>query len=532
GEGTAITAHVHADAQVSLGPDGTLTVASGGGEWSCPGPGRADGPAALQAGLRRVMLPLISIDGLREPPPLSPLVRIACAIGGSLALVLLVGLETRLGMSWIGAAAGWLPLLLSAVLAARDLSSLHDLLRMPSLPIQALPLGAGVGIALGGKILLHAIRLSRRGPMGWLGAVGLGGLLGAVPGLLAAAPAMAVGLFTLTGGILAALGAVQGHARTMRGYNRVSLLLAVCGLLGLEAAIRQTSVGDFWNGQDRSRGAGTATTLASEFEALAAAEPTTYPSEGYPVLAPPKAAPLRIVCLGGSSTGGAFQNDDLADFYPARLAERLGAGIEVINQGTGGWNSLHIALFAEQSLARLQPDIVTVYAGVNDQVEAPIQYRALHSAWASGALKPGVTGFLDSIRLFQGLRYSIRGLRGSVIAVPPEHTADNLRRVARAARDVGARTLLLSEAVQPRPEAFAPYWRAMGAVAAEHPDTAFVHTAEHLRGLGPRGFLDQNHLSELGHGKLAERLEAALRGHGWLPTHGAPPGGAALPPGR
>jgi hypothetical protein len=74
----------------------------------------------------------------------------------------------------------------------------------------------------------------------------------------------------------------------------------------------------------------------------------------------------------------------------------------------------------------------------------------------------------------------------------------------------------MSEAVQPRPEAFAPYWRAMQGVAEGHPDAAFLHTAEQLRGLGPKGFLDQNHLSDLGHRKLAERVEGALRGKTWL----------------
>ena len=161
---------------------------------------------------------------------------------------------------------------------------------------------------------------------------------------------------------------------------------------------------------------------------------------------------------------------------------------------------------------------MTVYVGVNDQVESPIPYKELHAAWARGALQPGAASILDPVRLFQGLRFAIRGLRGSVIAVPPRDTAQNLRRVIAAAEAVGARTLLMSEAVQPRPEAFQPYWQAMDAVAMETPSAAFVHTAEHLRGLGPRGFLDQNHLSDLGHRKLAERLESALRARGWLGT--------------
>jgi lysophospholipase L1-like esterase len=537
GEGAALPAGTPTRVRVQAGQGGKLAVETDGGAWSCAGAGRATGPVALQAGLRRVALPRLAVDGADLPAPLSPTIRGGIALAGGLALVGLVTLETAAGIGWLAAALGWLPLLIAALLATRDLSSLHDLLRMPALPVRALPLLVGAAMAILPKGLVHAVRLSRRGTPGWVGAALLGAALGAGPALATGAPALAGLLFGLTGALVALLGALQLHARTLRGYNLISLLVATAALFSLEFAIRQTSVGDFWNGEDRSRGAGTATTLSAEFEALAAAEATTYPSEGYPVRAPAKRAPLRIVCLGGSSTGGAFQNDDLADFYPARLAERLGPGVEVINQGTGGWNSLHIALFAEQSLARLQPDIVTVYAGVNDQVESPIRYRELHAAWAGGHLRPGATGPLDSIRLFQGLRFSARGLRGSVIAVPPEHTADNLQRVVAAAQAAGARTLLMSEAVQPRPEAFAPYWRAMQGVAEDHPDTTFLHTAEQLRGLGPKGFLDQNHLSDLGHRKLAERVEGALRGKGWLRAdpaaapEAAPPGGPAAGPG-
>jgi lysophospholipase L1-like esterase len=61
----------------------------------------------------------------------------------------------------------------------------------------------------------------------------------------------------------------------------------------------------------------------------------------------------------------------------------------------------------------------------------------------------------------------------------------------------------------------------METVAAGPDDVAFLHTADQLRGLGARGFLDQNHLTDLGHRKLAERIEAALRGRGWLRPAGA-----------
>ena len=518
GEGATLLANHPTRIRVTAGERGQFDVDTDEGRWSCPAGGAGRGPVALQAGLRRVDLPRVTVDGADLPPPLSPSIRLGIAAAGAVTAVLIVLLESALGIGWLAASLAWIPLLLAPLLASRDLSSLHELLRMPSLPVRLLPVIVGVGGAILTRGAVHAARLSKRGRPGQAGALLIGAALGAAGPIIAGAPASAIALFALTGALASTLMAIQAHARVLSHYNLASLGVALATLISLEAAIRQTAVGDFWNGADRARGAGTASTLAAEFEALDRAQATTYPAEGYPVQAPPKRAPLRVVCLGGSSTGGAFQNDDLADFYPARLAERLGSGVEVINQGTGGWNTLHIALFAEQSLGRLQPDIVTVYVGVNDQVESPIPYKDLHAAWARGALQPGAASILDPVRLFQGLRFAIRGLRGSVIAVPPSDTAQNLRRVIAAAEAVGARTLLMSEAVQPRPEAFQPYWQAMDAVAMESPSAAFVHTAEQLRGLGPRGFLDQNHLSDLGHRKLAERLESALRARGWLGT--------------
>ncbi len=500
--------------------DKSISATVDGQSITCPG-APVTGPAALQAGLRRVALERVEVDGDALPAPLSGGARVGGVVLGAAAGAALVALEALTGIGWVAAALGWLPLALAALLAGRELGALHEVLRMPALPLRQVPLLLGLGLSLAVKAALHAGRLARRGRAGWAGGVLLGVAVGAAPALGVGAPAAAILGFAAAGGVAAALAGVQANATRIKAYNLVSLGLFLA-LLGLgEAAVRQTSVGDFWNGEDRARGAGTAATLAQEFDQLVAAAPSTYPSGGYPVAAPPKRAPVRVVCLGGSSTGGAFQNADIGEFYPARLAERLGPRVEVVNQGTGGWNTLHIALFAEQSLARLQPDVVTVYAGVNDQAESPVPYRDLYAAWEAGRLGAPGTAWLGSVRLFQGLRYLARGARGSVIAVPPADTATNLSRVVAAARAVGANTLLMSEGVQPRPEAFAPYWSAMETVAAGPDDVAFLHTADQLRGLGARGFLDQNHLTDLGHRKLAERIEAALRGRGWLRPAGA-----------
>lgn len=77
---------------------------------------------------------------------------------------------------------------------------------------------------------------------------------------------------------------------------------------------------------------------------------------------------MRIFCLGESSTFGEESNDDQT--WPARLAyylekQKPGAH-EVINAGFGGYYSLNIRNLVLEELDRYQPDMLIVYAGVND----------------------------------------------------------------------------------------------------------------------------------------------------------------------
>ena len=257
-----------------------------------------------------------------------------------------------------------------------------------------------------------------------------------------------LGLFGAVGPGLGALALLR-----LRAYNLVSLVLVLLAFGALETAVRFTAVGPFWRGTDGVQAAGSTASLVAEFEALEAREATSWPEAGFPVAAPPKSAAHRVVALGGSSTAGAYQNTRLEEFYPARMAEELGPEVEVINQGVGGWNTLHLARFAETHLAGLQPDVVTVYTGVNEMVEVPVPYQELYAAWRGGQLRAGPS-VLDDLRLFHGLRFVLRALRGSTVAVPPAHTQAHLETVAQA-RGTRARVLLLSES-QPRPEALEP----------------------------------------------------------------------------
>ena len=461
-----------------------------------------------------------------------------------------------------------LPLLACLGLAAWDSGPLREVFRMPHLSLRGIPFWVGVAPTLllwslhgsfvlarcagTGSWVVAALLASTagvcvRGPVGiglalglvlvpplaaWMlrreRSVALEGAAGAVA-LTAAAAALAgrgadseiarlyLGLAgACTGGLAWAL----SKALQIRAYNALSLVLALLALGSLETATRFTAVGPFWRGSGGVEAAGSTASLVMEFEALEARQHTDWPEAGFPVQAPPKASPLRVVALGGSSTAGAYQNRRLDEFYPARMAELLGPSVEVVNQGVGGWNTLHLARFAQTQLETLEPDVVTVYTGVNEMVEVPVSYRDLHAAWRAGDLQPG-PALLDELRLFHGFRLVVRALRGSTVAVPPAHTTEHLQDLVDAAARAGAQVLLLSEAVQPRPEALEPWWQAMRSVAADHDHVSFFHTAPLLQPLGGAAFLDTNHLSDTGHRELARQVVGELRRLGWVNEAGA-----------
>ena len=52
-----------------------------------------------------------------------------------------------------------------------------------------------------------------------------------------------------------------------------------------------------------------------------------------------RAGSARIVAMGGSSTGGAWQNDKLDQFWPAELERSVGGAVQVVNLGVGGWTT-------------------------------------------------------------------------------------------------------------------------------------------------------------------------------------------------
>jgi lysophospholipase L1-like esterase len=249
-----------------------------------------------------------------------------------------------------------------------------------------------------------------------------------------------------------------------------------------------------------------------------------YPDEGYPVRPPdPRPGVRRVVALGSSSTGGAFQMDDLGLFWPARLGERLGPrGWEVVNQGVGGWNSLHVRLYLEQQVDALAPDLVVVYLGHNDLEPSALTAR---QSWERYRDRRAWTLALARSRAFTGLRLTLQALVGreGTCAVPPADARENLAAIVRAANDRGARVLLVTEGLDPDPAPMAGYGALMRDLAAGT-GNRWLDGAGALHALGsPDLFIDDCHLSAQGHEVLAGLVEAALDEAGWLgPAGGAP----------
>lgn len=73
---------------------------------------------------------------------------------------------------------------------------------------------------------------------------------------------------------------------------------------------------------------------------------------------------LRVACLGDSHTWGDGVADD--ETWPAQLQERAGPGVEVLNCGVNGYDTLQEVLWYERFVEPLDPDLVLLCYFAND----------------------------------------------------------------------------------------------------------------------------------------------------------------------
>lgn len=500
---------------VALDVGGGVTASVAGVTVRCTG---LDVPApharAVRGSVQRARV--LELDG--QAAPSRP-----WGIFGGLAFVL--GALVLGAARMLGDRARWLPVALAPVLLSGPLAHaegavLREALRVPAArPLVTLvlaPVAAAACLVLAG--LLWELSRRGRGPVGAL----VSAVTFAGAGWLYASTGSAVALGAGVGGALAAV--IELNVRRPRGFNIASLALLVLGLVGCEALVRQGDLAGTWRGLSVAQRA----QIERDYDWLNEhREYSQYPMSGYPIEPPPRTAPIRVVALGGSSTGGAFTDDNLDAFYPAVLDRRI-EGLQVVNQGVGGWTTLHVRRYLETNVERVDPDIVVLYVGHNDRMtESPVPYKQVFGQLDAGA-STSLSLALADVRLYQGFRFLVRTVAGTGVgvAVPVEDTRDNLVAMIDLMRGRGGQVLLVREAVATGAALLEPYGRMMRSLEA--PDVAFADAARALESPTATGlFVDNVHLSASGHEALAQVLHDRLNELGWLdrevPEAPAPP---------
>jgi len=477
--------------------------------------------ALLAVALLLARAPSLRVDRESSPGPLAGLVR---GRDGVIMLVV-VGIHALLlsNLSWSYGVG------LGACLDLQLSRTVDAALTFAALLV--LPLASLVGAAR--LVRGHATALVRVETLSWL------------PSLLAAIVALG-GLATgsalrwpVAFHLVAALAAstaikfifLQANARVMRGYNWLSLGGCLVLALLAEGAVRQTYLDLAWDPVPADRFQRHPllgwVRASNEFDyILNVQEHTDYPMERFPVApnADLSAGVTRVVCLGGSSTGGAYQMDDLEQFYPAvlgRVFDELApdAGIQVINQGVGGWNSFHCLLYLREFIDDLEPDLITLYLGNNDiKTKGPWTYREYWENYRSRSQSvSALQGVLNRARIYVGFKSVLLMFTGSprqVSAVPTPDARANFTEIIDMAEERGASVLLMSEAILPLPEDIDGYYAMMRDLSEQRDQLYLDVAAEFAARTQEDLFLDSNHLSAWGHQALATEMAEFLEAQG------------------
>jgi len=150
----------------------------------------------------------------------------------------------------------------------------------------------------------------------------------------------------------------------------------------------------------------------------------------------------RVVCLGDSCTFGA------AHPYPqilqSMLDERAPGAFEIVNAGVIGYTSLHGLEWFERDLARLHPDVVTLYFGWNDMWrEKDSAVRGWFKSRIAGEHRPWFRSYL-----WEAAQRSVVFLANtfglSALQVPPEQYRAVLDRFAALGREQGFTVIYLT----------------------------------------------------------------------------------------
>jgi lysophospholipase L1-like esterase len=502
-------------------PDGaveaTLTVAADGVEVVTPGGrtrcsgGRLVGPWVVRAGVERVRVHAVTHSSAGEVRSVAG--RVPAWQGRAAAVVSwLAGAAVAVGLARRGwASRALLPAAAAPLLALLPAERWLESVRLLDFPEGLVPLSVTGALALLGG----GVAAARRWPLAKaLLASTLPSLL-----LLGLAPRYpdAPGWALLAAALVPWTGLVWANHRGVRAVGVWSWAALAGMALCVEGGLRLTAAGRTWvhtSGYDRA---------ATEFrELLELRKWREYPSDGFPVK-PPELRPgvRRIVALGGSSTGGAYQMDDIDLFWPRAMETAIGnPSWEVVNQGVGGWNTLHIRLYVESQLERLSPDILVLYVGHNDLFSTGVathkQLLARYQAPPNAVLTSVIDG-LRGIRSYVGLSFFLMSWRGeAAVAVPLPDARENLSTILDLAATRHIHVLMMTEGLHPDPAPMQPYAALLDDLAREHGQRSLNAAARFVEDDDPDDFLDDCHLTVQGHRRLAGWALEDLRAAGWL----------------
>lgn len=514
----------------------------------------------LRPGLRRVIVDELAIDGKPCGTPGS-LPRLLWWLIGGLVTCLLVAFEHHRGARCEVIILGTLPLALAGPLSHADLGPWAEAARVANwTSVSWLGLTIPATAALLVKFIHHLgrslrepaersppppwatflllppllARLASRRPLGSSLRILVIGGLGGLAHVSAHGPTLAGGCLTALLIAFATLIWANANAHHIRFYN-LTCLIAVClALASAEAGLRATERAKSWDAArpvPQARGTpqtfqGLEESLVWDFVSMEVQQHSQYPSNGWPVAFPPPDERVRIVVMGGSTTGGAWHNDNLNEFYPARLGELLGPDFLVMNQGVGGWTTWHMRTYlAGGQLERLSPGVLIMYIGHNDALTTASQpYHVLYERWKRGTLHRAGSEWLNRFRLYQGSRYLLESVRpdSKQDAVPIAEAQRNLAWIAAEVVARGGKVILVSEGESPDPNLpeLLEYNAMMRRLATDNEGVSYVDMAAILHEhTGAPLFLDNCHLTDRGHRLVAAELLIELQRLGVSPEN-------------
>lgn len=311
---------------------------------------------------------------------------------------------------------------------------------------------------------------------------------------------------------------VNRFANQIRWFNWLSLFFCIGLLVSSEVVLRATKAGQQWSntGSQTKENEifGWISQANESFALFEEGEHRKYPDKGFPAPIETTNKQTRVIAFGGSTTGGAFQNDDLNEFYPARLQDYLGNQYQVLNQGVGGWTTWHIRYYIQAKIEKLSPDIVLLYVGHNDILTAiPLPYKQLYQAWKKNKNGKKIGDSLGQFRLYHAFRHILLSLRSSEnkVAVPVDHAEENLEAII-SMLPTKTKVILISEGLSPDPGLLYGYNEMMKALAADKPNVYYIPAAENLHNYPSHDvFLDDCHLTNFGHNLVAKQIGQFLQ---------------------